>query len=281
MGKKKPQAQSSPNPSHTAEYAAKYKTVWRWHFYAGIIIAPFLIILAVTGSIYLFKPQIEESLYRNQFTVSPQVERVAPTQLIGQVKEQYPEAVIRSYRPGETDARSTEIGITTANNQAMTVFMDPYTGERIGELREQDRIMNKIEELHGELMAGTLGDRLVELVACWAILLLITGIYLWWPRKNKSKKKTGLGGILYPRLGKGKTLFRRDLHAVPAFWIAGGMLFLILTGLPWSGFWGSHFQTIATNTGAGYPPTIWSGSAPTSHITPTKEVADVPWQRRI
>lgn len=66
------------------------------------------------------------------------------------------------------------------------------------------------------------------------------------------------------------------MHAVPAFWITAGMLFLIMTGLPWSGLWGSQFQTIVTNTGEGYPPSVWIGNAPTSNVK-TKEIADVPW----
>ncbi|MGG3508392.1 PepSY domain-containing protein [Paenibacillus lautus] len=280
MGKKKPPA-SKPNESQppNPSSAAWYKIVWRWHFYAGIIFAPFLIILAITGSVYLFKPQIEQALYRDYYTVTPQVERVTPSKLVGQVKELYPDATITKYRPGESDSRSTEISLTSGG-ESMTVFMDPYTGEKIGELKDKDRIMDKIEEFHGELMVGTVGDRIVELAACWAIVLIITGVYLWFPKnknKNKGKKKRSFAGILYPRLGKGKQILRRDLHAVPAFWIAAGMLFLIMTGLPWSGLWGSNFQTMATNTGAGYPPSIWSGSAPSSHVMQTKEVAEVPW----
>ena len=120
-------------------------------------------------------------------------------------------------------------------------------------------------------MAGTLGDRIVELAACWAVVLIVTGLYLWFP-----KKKQGLSGVLFPRLNKGKKILRRDLHAVPAFWVTAGMLFLIMTGLPWTGFWGSNFQSIATNSGAGYPPSIWSGDAPTSTIK-TKDIAEVPW----
>lgn len=278
MGKKKTPA-AKPNENHSANpsSAALYKTVWRWHFYAGIIFAPFLIILAVTGSVYLFKPQIEQALYRDFYTVTPQSERVTPSKLVGQVKELYPDATITKYRPGESDSRSTEISLTSGS-ESMTVFMDPYTGEKMGELKDKDRIMDKIEEFHGELMVGTIGDRIVELAACWAIVLIITGLFLWFPKiKNKSKKKRSLAGILYPRLGKGKQILRRDLHAVPAFWIAAGMLFLVMTGLPWSGLWGSNFQTMATNTGAGYPPSIWSGSAPSSHVVRTKEVAEVPW----
>ncbi|WHX61078.1 PepSY-associated TM helix domain-containing protein [Peribacillus frigoritolerans] len=247
-----------------------YRTVWRWHFYAGIIFAPLLIILAVTGSIYLFKPQIEQFLYQDYQVVTPQGDRLPASQQIENVKELYPDAVVTKYHPGENASRSSEVSITS-NKESLTIFMDPYTGKSIGELNDEDRIMDKIEEIHGELMAGTLGDRIVELAACWAVVLIVSGLYLWYPKKNQS-----LSGVLLPRLNKGKHIFRRDLHAVPAFWITAGMLFLIMTGLPWSGFWGNNFQLLATNSGSGYPPSIWTGSAPTSSIK-TKDIADVPW----
>ncbi|MGA9230613.1 MAG: PepSY domain-containing protein, partial [Exiguobacterium oxidotolerans] len=54
----KPTEQSTQAKSAKQKASSFYRTVWRWHFYAGIIFAPFLIMLAVTGSIYLFKPQI-------------------------------------------------------------------------------------------------------------------------------------------------------------------------------------------------------------------------------
>ncbi|WP_456278862.1 PepSY-associated TM helix domain-containing protein [Bacillus sp. AK128] len=248
-----------------------YHSIWRWHFYAGIIVAPFLIILAITGSIYLFKPQIEQVLYQEYYEVNTQGERVSATEQLEEVRKIYPNAVISKYRPGEHEARSSEVQITTSNGESLTVFMDPYTGKTIGSLNNEDRIMNKIEEIHGELMAGTLGDRVVELASCWAIVLVITGIYLWFPRKKEK-----VFGVIIPRLTKGKKILARDLHAVPAIWISAGMVFLIMTGLPWSGFWGAHFQTLATNSGAGYPPSIWAGSAPTSTVQ-TKDIADVPW----
>lgn len=258
-------SQSQKTPNHSL-----YRTIWRWHFYAGMISAPFLIILAVTGSIYLFKPQIEQVLYQEYYEVTPQGDKISASEQMEGVKKLYPGAVVTKYRPGENAARSSEVSITF-DNESLTVFINPYTGKPIGELNNEDRIMDKIEEFHGELMAGTLGDRMVELAACWTIVLIVTGLYLWFP-----KKQQGLSGILFPRLNKGKSVLRRDLHAVPAFWLTAGMLFLVLTGLPWSGFWGSHFQTLATNSGAGYPPSIWVGSAPTSSIK-TKDIADVPW----
>lgn len=37
-----------------------YALAWRWHFYAGLFVAPFMILLALTGIVYLFKPQLDE-----------------------------------------------------------------------------------------------------------------------------------------------------------------------------------------------------------------------------
>lgn len=189
------------NPKESTEKHTKatlYKTVWRWHFYAGVIFAPFLIILAVTGSIYLFKPQIEQVLYQDYYEVNPQGDKIPASQQIEEVKKLYPDAQVTKYRPGENATRSSEVSITS-NNESLTVFIDPYTGKSLGELNNADRIMDKIEEFHGELMAGTLGDRIVELAACWAIVLIVTGLFLWYPRKKQS-----LSGVLFPRLKKGK-----------------------------------------------------------------------------
>ncbi|WP_313635364.1 PepSY domain-containing protein, partial [Exiguobacterium sp.] len=197
--------------------SSAYRTIWRWHFYAGIIFAPFLVMLAVTGSIYLFKPQIENVLYQSYYEVTPKADRITATEQINRVKAKYPDALVTSYQPGESDDRSSEVNISSPKMSA-TVFVNPYSGKIIGTLSDDDRIMNKIEEIHGELMAGTTGDRIVELVACWAIVLIVTGLFLWFPRKQK-----GLSGVLFPRLRQGKKLFRRDLHAVPAFWITAGM----------------------------------------------------------
>ena len=48
-----------PESRDVAGKGALYRTLWRWHFYAGLICIPFVIWLAVTGSAYLFRPQLE------------------------------------------------------------------------------------------------------------------------------------------------------------------------------------------------------------------------------
>ncbi|SNZ02430.1 Uncharacterized iron-regulated membrane protein [Terribacillus aidingensis] len=262
--------QKPPAPKKKLRRRSLYQSVWRWHFYAGLIIMPFLIILAVTGGIYLFKPQIEAALYKDYYEVTPQTTVTTPSEQIDTVETIYPDAAVTSYRPSDSPDRSAEIGIQQ-DGTAFTVFVDPYTNVVLGKLEESYRLVNVIEKIHGELLMGTVGDRIVEWAACWALILLITGVYLGWP-----KSKTRIRGVLVPRLNKGKKLLARDMHVVPAFWISLGLLFLILTGLPWSGLWGNNFQALTTNAGIGYPPSVWVGDAPASDVK-TKEIADVPW----
>ena len=53
-----------------ANVIAHRRTLWRWHFYAGLFVMPLLIVLAITGTIYCFQPQIEPLLYRDRMIVA-------------------------------------------------------------------------------------------------------------------------------------------------------------------------------------------------------------------
>jgi uncharacterized iron-regulated membrane protein len=97
--------------------------------------------------------------------------------------------------------------------------------------------MKRIFRLHGELMAGDRGSLLVELAASWTIVMIFTGLVLWWPRRTER-----LAGVLYPRLGQSGRVFWRDLHSVTGLWVSFFALFLLFTGLPWAKSWGSYFK---------------------------------------
>ncbi|MGG2063379.1 PepSY-associated TM helix domain-containing protein [Bacillus sp. S14(2024)] len=263
-------ATENADKSEVAKAQSLYRAVWRWHFYAGIIFAPFVILLAITGIIYLFKPQIENVMYKDYYYVQAGQEKMTTEKQIEAVKKAYPDASITRYKPSFAADRSAEVGITD-KNRAMTVFVNPYNGKILGNLKNDEKFMNEVERLHGKLMIGTVGDRIVEMAACWAMILLITGLYLWWPRNRKS-----IFGTLIPRFFKGKRIMLRDLHSVPAFWFSLFVSIFILTGLPWSGLWGDFINRIATTTHTGYPTGLWDGNLPNSTV-PSKDIAKVPW----
>ncbi|WP_338019689.1 PepSY domain-containing protein [Paenibacillus piscarius] len=252
-----------------------YQSVWRWHFYAGIIFAPFLIILAFSGSVYLFKPQIEGYLYKDMLTVREVgTTPMAPESIVAKIVKGYPGTTVSSITM-ESDVKSTYKLSVTSDGVSRTMYVDPYTGHALGGMDSSKTFSAFFKKMHSELViGGTFANRLVELAACWAVILILTGLFLWWP-----KSKGAIWGTVLPRLSKpGSRLFWRDLHAVPAFWLSLLILAIILSGLPWSGILGNQIDKLANATNTNAPPFAYSFGAKPESVTVAKDIAeDLPW----
>ncbi|WP_230474950.1 PepSY-associated TM helix domain-containing protein [Dyella monticola] len=213
-----------------------HRLIWRWHFYAGLFCLPFVLWLATTGMIYLLKPQLEPWLERHYAHVT-QAAAQPPSAQVAAALRAVPGSVLNAYVLPESTQAATRI-LVGHGSELIRVFVNPSTLQVLKVVRENDRFMRVIFYLHGELMLGSRGSMLVELAASWTILMLLTGLYLWWPRNAR------LGGALYPRLTHGRRVFWRDLHAVTGLWISLLALFLLLSGLPWTSSWGGMLHTL-------------------------------------
>jgi uncharacterized iron-regulated membrane protein len=220
------------------EANALYRMLWRWHFYAGLFVIPFIIILSLTGAVYLFKPQIErieESGFRTQSVSAT----VTPSAQVDAALAAFPGASLDHYRLPERAGDATLVHLGLADGEAMRdVFVSPQ-GKVLGSLDPEWRIPELMSRIHGSLLFGKTGSWLVELAASWAIVMILTGLYLWWPRGR------GLAGTVWPRR---RTLLR-DLHAVTGFWVAGLALVLLVSGLPWASVWGDAFKAVRAQAG--------------------------------
>lgn len=236
-----------------------YRAIWRWHFYAGLLVVPFMLMLAITGTIYLFKPQLDQLMYRDLLIVEHTSGAALPaTQQLAAVQAAYPDATVAAFRPSDAHNHSAEASLATADGRNLSVFVNPYTAAVLGE-RDADWNLQQVAlKLHGELLIGPAGDRMIELAACWAIILLLTGMILWWPRKGAR-----VWGTLLPRLRGNRRVFWRDLHAVPGFYAVVLILFLLISGLPWTGFWGKAF----TNLAGDYPAAMWNAVPESTVLT--------------
>ena len=212
---------------------ALYRRIWRWHFYAGLFVLPFVLLLSVTGSIYLFKPQIDRWEERDFRGLGTRGAVSADAQLESALAA-FPGASFNYYRLPERPGDAAVIALASTHGEPAQVFVSPQ-GQVLGTLDPRTRISEVVKRLHGELLLGKWGDRLVELVASWTIVMILTGLYLWWPRPFR------LAGTLWPRLSlRGRPLLK-DIHRTIGFWIAGLVLVMLASGLPWAGTWGSAF----------------------------------------
>ncbi|ROQ21503.1 putative iron-regulated membrane protein [Marinimicrobium koreense] len=222
----------------TARAGHWYRTLWRWHFYAGLFCIPFVVILSVTGGIYLFKPQLDHWAERDFRNLATAGKALPIEKQIEHALVAYPDAMLVNIRVTANTQDAHRL-LIRQGGETIHLYVHPATGEVLQANNPDRRLTAWVKNLHGELLIGTAGSILVELAACWAFVLLMTGVYLWWPRGQK-----GLGGVLYPRLRKGGRTFWRDLHAVIGFWLVGLTFFLLITALPWSQVWGSAFKEL-------------------------------------
>ncbi|MEQ1731876.1 MAG: PepSY domain-containing protein, partial [Vicinamibacterales bacterium] len=209
-----------------------YRMVWRWHFYAGLFCIPVVLWLAATGSIYLFKPQIEAWIDRPWDHLSVGPSRTSPEAQVTAALAAVPGGRLNSYELPTAPDSSVRV-LVGRGTELFRVYVHPGTAQVLYVVRDDQRLMRRIFYLHGELMMGARGSMLVETAASWAIVLILTGLFLWWPRK------AGLAGVVYPRVWKGGRVFWRDLHAVTGLWVSFFTLFLLMSGLPWAKSWGT------------------------------------------
>lgn len=246
-----------------------YRRVWRWHFYAGLVCLPFLVLLAVTGGLYLFKEPIEAQLYRSLQSVAIQADPgLAPEALVARALAAEPGEAVRFVAPAEP-GRSAEVGVRTAGQGVVAVYLDPADGRVVGRLRDEDRLMETIKKLHSLVLVGPVANHWVEVVAGWAIVLVVSGVFLWWPR-GKS------GGVYSLRGRPAQRTWWRDLHAVTGITAAAAIVFLATTGMPWSAFWGKELGRISSEHGLGMPRYFW-GPGPQSGEPPLAVLGALPW----
>ncbi|WP_085035686.1 PepSY-associated TM helix domain-containing protein [Ensifer aridi] len=224
-----------------------YRAVWRWHFYAGLLVLPFMITLAITGALYLFRDEIDAIVHANlkQVEIRAGAATATPSAMVAAAVAAHPGTAVKFTDPASPTA-SAEITVSTGTEGKLAVYVDPYSGKVLGSLPDRGTLMWTIRYLHSLKYFGTFTRALIEIAGGWSILLVGTGIYLWWPRQQT-------GGVLSVRGTPKRRVFWRDTHAVTGIFVGFFIVFLAITGMPWSGVWGAKVNEWANGNNFGYP----------------------------
>jgi uncharacterized iron-regulated membrane protein len=261
------QAASQPSSS------AFYRAVWRWHFYAGLYVIPFLLMLAITGLIMVYGNTIESRLGK-RYSVAPGGQRVSLEVQAKAAVNAVPDSKLTLFvRPN--DETSANIFIVTANGKEHAVAVDPHTAKVFGEVIKDDTWYYWADYTHGSFFIGKAsngwGDHLIETAAGLGIILIVTGLYMWWPRGNKS-----FLGAFVPNLSRSGRGFWKELHITSGAYISILLLFFLISGLAWTGVWGGKIVQ-AWNT---FPAEKWD-NVPKSDQTHASmnhgALKEVPW----
>lgn len=223
----------------------------RLHFYAGLFVGPFLLVVAVTGLLYTLTPQLEEIVHRRELTAGTDHGPGAPvlplrTQ-IASAAAAVPDGKVFEIRPASTPDGTTRVlfeSPTDTDGYTRTAFVDPYTGTVRGVLRTYGEwlpVRAWFDELHRTLHLGTVGEVYSEVAASWLWVLVLSGLGIWVGRRRRDRRARRT--LLPEGSARGRTRLR-SWHGSVGLWAAVGMLFLSATGLTWSQFAGANVTAL-------------------------------------
>ncbi|GLW90472.1 PepSY-associated TM helix domain-containing protein [Actinokineospora globicatena] len=226
----------------------------RLHFYAGVLVAPFLVVAATSGLLYAFTPQIDDLLYGDVLTAAS---TGAPRPLAEQVsaaQAAVPDGTVTGVLVGEADA-TTQVVFSApglAEEHSTTVYVDPSSARVQGRLTTwfgSTPVTTWLDGLHRNLNLGETGRLYSELAASWLWVISLAGVVLWLARQRKARRRT----LVVPEKGAKGVRRTRSWHATLGMWTLIGALFLSATGLTWSTYAGENFAAALTALNAKAP----------------------------
>lgn len=184
------------------------------HLWAGIIVTLYLIVIGVTGSVLVFRPEIERLCglkpWQRMVTRAPVADLAT---VIENLKAAYPGSRIVSVdAPGPEDA--TFVAVVATRRGRVKVACDPAGGGVLGEFPQNRTWLDLVQELHETLLIhpGSRGRMWNGVGAAALLLLNVTGVVIWWPGIRNWRR------ALKVDLARNWRRINFDLHVSVGFW---------------------------------------------------------------
>ncbi|WP_207534610.1 PepSY-associated TM helix domain-containing protein [Desertivirga arenae] len=230
-----------------------FRKVNSWlHLWLGLASGIVVLIVCITGCIWVFNEEIT-ALTEPKTNIPKQESSVLkPSQLIKIANSQFPGMKVSyaTYQQG----RTIDIGLGERKKGGATLKLNPYTGE----------VVDKIEVKKGDFdffrfilnghralwLPFEIGRKIVNYSTLIFVVLLITGLIWWWPKKwNKTTRAKSFKikwGASFKRVNL-------DLHNVLGFYSLLFLLCIALTGMVWGIEWYSKGLYWVTTGGQTLP----------------------------
>jgi uncharacterized iron-regulated membrane protein len=200
------------------------KLLLQVHLWVGLVAGAVLSVVGITGSLYVFQPELTAMLYPDLYkATNPKAPQVDVRKVVRKAEQQFGKDVVTINFP------LRELGnyILKVKGKKEWLFFDAVTGKYLGEMEQRRGLMDEILEIHRTLTIEETGSAITGICSLLLALVLVSsGIMLWWPRK-KRRLKDGL--VLKPNAS-----FKRrnyDLHNVFGFYFSIPLTIAAVTGV--------------------------------------------------
>ncbi len=211
-----------------------FRKILFWvHLGAGLSAGLVVLVMALTGMMMAFEPQIVEAVEKNVRKV--QVPEGASRMKLDELAV-IAAGTVRNARPEGFTVRSEADRSVVINfgKNGGAVYVNPYTGAVLGGESKAHDFLHQVEDIHRRLAWKDKGEAVTGAANAFMLFLVISGLYLWWPRNWHGNSLKAIL-IFNPRL-EGK---QRDWnwHNVIGFWCLPMLLVTTLSGLIMSYSW--------------------------------------------
>ncbi|MFN9432353.1 MAG: PepSY-associated TM helix domain-containing protein [Acidobacteriota bacterium] len=214
-------------------WSAPRKVLWRKalfqiHLWLGVLLGLYFVVVALTGSIIVYKKEIERSQIPHLTRVEPLAQRQSFSEIVAKVKAAYPHATLSNvylyWQAGDTFS----FRMQSKSEGRIQVYVDPYRNRILGEDRYQDKFLQWAYDLHVNLLLGDLGEYLNGWGGFGLALVSVSGLVIWWPGRRWWRQ-----GFRYESRARWKRQ-NYDLHKLTGFVSSFTLVLLALTGAYWS-----------------------------------------------
>jgi len=228
-----------------------YKKFWfKAHFILGLAFGFILLITATTGGLLSFEKEILKLINSKSYVVAVpnDVKKAQAHEMIAALKQHIPDAKINAVTLSSNPTSSAVITIASSNPQqrkGINYYINPYSCELLPHIQGES-FFKTVEDIHRRLMLGNVGKQLVGVSSIVLVILLFSGLYLYFPRL----KRTFLASFTFSFKSKGR-YFLHSIHSSIGLWVLPLYLVAVLTGLYWSYDW--YRQGLHTLSGVALP----------------------------
>lgn len=246
-----------------------HRLAWQWHAYAGLFVLPFLMTLAISGAIMVFFTGFQTRLGPNPSVAVQAVALPVGAQAAAALAA-VPGGQLKTYIAPRAPDRAAWF-VLGQGEATLALAVNPYTGTVLRSVDKDHTPYAWAERIHATLLIGDLGDRLIEVAAWAALVMLLTGTVLWWPRGAQ----TWASRFRTAARARGRGWWR-SLHGALGAWTAVMLLGFLLTGLTWTGVTGARWLQVWNS----FPAEKWyevPASAQPHSALNTAGQQEVPW----
>lgn len=226
----------------------------RLHFFAGVLVGPFILISALSGALYVLSPQLEQVVYADQLHV-PASSTSLPIAAQVEIAEEHVDgaAPLTAVRPAPGPEDTTRVLFAQEGleeSESRSIFIDPGTGEIRGDLTVYGTsgslpLRAWIDHFHRSLHLGDVGRLYSELSASWLWIVASAGLVLWMTRRHRTRAARPAARSR-PLSGHRRLL---NWHTTLGLCVVLGALFLSATGITWSQHAGANVTALRTTLG--------------------------------